>query len=335
MEEQSRNPFVGKRKTVQVTGNSLTDESPITTALEKGIVLRPKVSGLSAIEWIESQVKQIDRLLDENGAVLLRGFRVQDAAEFRNFVEKYSGPLLDYFYRSTPRSVVMQGVFTSTDYPADQYIPQHNEMSYSRRWPQRLFFYCSVEPGGRGQTPIADSAKVFKRIPESIRRKFEKCGVRYDRNYGKRFDLTWQQAFQTNDRKAVEAYCLEHKIEWEWLSAGGLRTSQTCQATIQHPRTGEELWFNQAHLFHISNLPEETRSEMENGFLTSELPRNSVFGDGSSISVEDLEAIRNAYKEEEITFDWKENDILILDNVAMSHGRNPYTPPRKILVAMT
>ena len=53
------------------------------------------------------------------------------------------GSALQYTERSTPRSQVAATVYTSTDYPADQRIPQHNESSYSTRWPDHLFFLAA------------------------------------------------------------------------------------------------------------------------------------------------------------------------------------------------
>jgi alpha-ketoglutarate-dependent taurine dioxygenase len=32
---------------------------------------------------------------------------------------------------------------------------------------------------------------------------------------------------------------------------------------------------------------------------------------------------------------WRQGDILMIDNLLAAHGRNPYSGPRKIIVAMT
>jgi alpha-ketoglutarate-dependent taurine dioxygenase len=37
---------------------------------------------------------------------------------------------------------------------------------------------------------------------------------------------------------------------------------------------------------------------------------------------------------ETVSFAWQRGDILMLDNMLVAHGRNPYASPRKILVAM-
>jgi hypothetical protein len=33
-------------------------------------------------------------------------------------------------------------------------------------------------------------------------------------------------------------------------------------------------------------------------------------------------------------FDWQRGDVLLIDNKLVSHGRQPYSPPRKIFAAL-
>ena len=51
-------------------------------------------------------------------------------------------------------------MYTSTEYPADQSISLHNELSYAHRWPEKLFFFCQTEPQRGGETPLADSRRI-------------------------------------------------------------------------------------------------------------------------------------------------------------------------------
>jgi alpha-ketoglutarate-dependent taurine dioxygenase len=298
-------------------------------------MVRPIVPNLSITEWVRTNAASLDDALLRHGALLLRGFARTDIPAFEAFVTASSGPLLDYRNRSTPRSRVAGRVFTSTEYPADQTIPQHNEMSYTDAWPQRICFACMVAPRLGGETPIADSARVLARIPAERRSRFERDGVMYVRNYGREFDLPWQEVFQTEDRAVVDRYCREHSMQIEWLPDDRLRTSQVAQATVTHPLTGEAVWFNQAHLFHTSSLPSDVRGELERQFAPQDLPRNALYGDGSPIEVGALDIVRAAYAAEEIALPWEEGDIMLLDNVQMSHGRRPFSGPRSIVVAMT
>jgi len=95
------------------------------------------------------------------------------------------------------------------------------------------------------------------------------------------------------------------------------------------------LWFNQAHLFHISSLEASARESLLSIFKEHELPSNAYYGDGSRIETSVLDEIRGVYNETAITFQWQQGDILMLDNFLASHGREPFVGPRKIVVAMT
>src|ERR1044072_5466946 len=135
-------------------------------------------------------------------------------------------------------------------------------MSYTRNWTMVLVFLCVEAAPEGGETPIADSRRVFNQIDPAVRERFARKQVMYVRNYGEALDLSWQNVFQTEDREEVEDYCRSAKIEFEWKGNNELRTKQVCQAIATHPDTGEQVWFNQAHLFHVSNLGEQMRESL-------------------------------------------------------------------------
>ena len=136
-------------------------------------------------------------------------------------------------------------------------------------------------------------------------------------------------------RAEVEAFCARHQIQCEWRDDGNLRTRQICQSEALHPVTGEAVWFNQAHLFHVSGLEPEVRETLLAAVDDeAELPRNVFHGDGTDIEESVLDEIRDVYADLMLAFRWQEGDILMLDNMLTSHGRAPFTGPRRVLVAM-
>ena len=48
-----------------------------------------------------------------------------------------------------------------------------------------------------------------------------------------------------------------------------------------------------------------------------------------------LDALREAYRLEAVSFPWRRGDVLMLDNLLASHGREPYEGDRRIVVGMT
>jgi len=335
----SLNPNVpfgsARRRAVPLSQDSLVSTGLLDAGQPLPLVVRPEVPGVDLVAWAAGQKAWIDGHLQRHGAVLLRGFDVGDAGTFERLVAATSGgDLLEYTYRSTPRTNVSGRIYTSTEYPPDQFIPWHNENSYTREWPMRLYFYSKKVAASGGQTPIVDSRRVYQRIRPAVRDRFAAAGVRYVRNFGTGLDLPWETVFQTSDTSEVERYCREHDLEFAWTPDGGLRTSQVCQAVVAHPRTGEMVWFNQAHLFHVSSLPVEMRTTLLAQLGEAGLPRNTYFGDGAPIEPDVLDEIRGAYGAEQVVFPWEPEDVLIVDNVLVAHGRTPYAGERTVLVGM-
>lgn len=276
--------------------------------------------------------QEIERHLATVGGVLLRGFSVPSVGSFQQFAAGFGHPLLRYEFGSTPRSIAAEGIYSSTEYPAHQHIPLHNEQSYTREWPMKIWFHCVTAATEGGETPIADSRAIYQRMPSHIRELFAP-GILYVRNYGD-FDVPWQQVFNTDCRDQVELFCRQRNIRCEWKDDGELRTTQLCQATAAHPVTGEAVWFNQAHLFHISNLPPEVRESLEDILDIDDMPRNTYLADGSPIDDAILDEIRSVLAAETIAFPWSNGDVLVLDNMLCAHGRTPFKGSRKVVVAM-
>ena len=324
-----------KRKKMTVTSESLVKLRLLTEDQRIPLVIEPAIEGVDALDWARSNRELIDLKLVSHGALLFRNFPITTVDAFEKFLQALCrDELLEYRYASTPRGEVRGRIYTSTDYPADQHIPLHNEMSYARTWPMKIWFCCLQAAERGGQTPLADSRRVFQRIRPAIRETFARKGVQYVRNYGGGLDLSWQKAFRTDERSRVEDFCRDAGILLDWNGEDRLRTVQVCQAVATHPKTAEQVWFNQAHLFHLSSLDPEIRNLLQAEIRESELPRNAYYGDGSAIDPADLEEIRKAYQEEAIRFDWQKGDVLFLDNMLIAHGRTPFQGERQILVGM-
>jgi alpha-ketoglutarate-dependent taurine dioxygenase len=157
----------------------------------------------------------------------------------------------------------------------------------------------------------------------------------YVRNYGTGLDLDWEDVFQTKSRKTVEDYCRAEAIEFEWIGDDQLRTRQRCQVSMKHPQTGEMVWFNQAHLFHVSRLPAEVRDSLLSTFAEEDLPRNVYFADGSPIEPEMVDEILKVYEQHAVIFPWRAGDVLLIDNMLAAHGRNPFKGKRRVVVGMS
>lgn len=299
------------------------------------VVVKPCAEGLNLAAWALRSRDYIEALLGRHKAILFRGFDVAAGDGFEPFVMASSDAhLLEYRDRSSPRHEVSNRIYTSTDYPADQSIFLHNEGTYWLEWPLKIYFHCVTPAERGGETPIADCRRIFERIGEKIRGRFIEKQVLYIRNYNDGFGLNWQEVFQTTDKSVVDDYCKANDIQAEWKEGGRLRTRAVRPAVAVCPRSGEMTWFNHATFFHVSTLPPGVREPLLAEFREEDLPTNTYYGDGSAIEPSVLDELRDAYDQEKISFPWQKGDVLMLENMLVAHGREPYSGARRVLVAM-
>lgn len=323
-----------RRRAVNLSSETLVSSSYLEGTDQFPLVIKPAVEGVNVVSWATGAVAYLTRELERHGAILFRGFKVENADRFQQLARTLTPELLDYRERAAPRKEVAKNIYTSTEFPPSQHIPLHHEMSYSHNWPMKLWFYCHQAAQEGGATPITNDRVIIQRLNPQIREMLTRRKVMYTRNYGVGPDLTWQDVFQTSDKTKVEDYCREARMEFEWVSDNILRTHQVRPAVVRHPTNGEVIWFNHAHMFHVSNVEPSLRQSLLAEFKEECLPRNAYYGDGSPIEDSVLDEIRTLYQQSAVVFPWKEGDVLLLDNMLASHGRQSFVGPRRILVAM-
>jgi alpha-ketoglutarate-dependent taurine dioxygenase len=291
------------------------------------------INGL--LQWLVEQRNWMEQQLLQYGAMLLRGFDVQTATDFHRCCNTIDQRLLNYAGGDSPREAVTSKVYTSTEYPAELEIPLHNELSYRHTWPRKLFFFCQRPAAQGGETNIADSRRILANIDPAVRQRFADKQVAYVQNLHDGWGLgkSWQQTFETDDPATVEQYCRSNDIEFRWTE-NGLWTRSVCPGIIDHPQSGETVWFNQADLWHVSSRGHDYQQKLLKLFGEDALPSNATYGDGSAIDNDELAEVRRACRATEVVYPWQQGDLLVLDNVLAAHGRKAFSGPRRVLVAM-
>lgn len=307
----------------------LTADEPMPVLVES------KATDVDLATWVESNREAVTARLHEVGACLFRGFSLTRVEDFERVARSYSPDLLDYYERQTSRRLISGKVYSSTDYPPDRTIPLHPESAYSYNWPRLLWFWCQVAAEHGGATPVADNRRILALLDAEVREKFERLGVRYVRIYHEDFDIPWQVAFQTTDRDVVDEYCRQAGMTCEWRADGALRTEHVRDSVVRHPVTGEAVWFNQVCSWHLFALEPRAHSGRRSSFGDDNLPRKVYYGDGSQIGSSEIAAIIAAHDAAIVSFPWKNGDVLLIDNMLSSHGREPFEGPRRVLVAMS
>src|SRR5437762_4686156 len=226
-----------ERASIAVSPSGLCRFEPVAEGRELPWLVQPTVPDLDLAAWLRNNRVLVGERLRQHGGLLFRGFQVDSTEHFEECIKALSDKLLEYEYRSTPRTRVSGSIYTSTEYPASRSIPLHNEMSYARAWPLKIWFYAVTPAASGGQTPIADSRKVFARISPLVRDTFAQRQVMYVRNYSHGVDLPWQEVFQTTEPREVERLCRTVGMDFEWKSDDRLTTRHVCQAVATHPQT--------------------------------------------------------------------------------------------------
>lgn len=328
-------PAVGKGIRQQGIARRSRGSAPVSPVIHSRLfddgtaplLVQPRLSGMRLDAWLEQNRATLRQWLDEHGAILLRGFEITDERALHGIVTAAGLSPLEYRYRSTPRRELEQRIYSSTEYPSAEKIPQHHENSYTTRYPALLWFACFDDRFTGGCTPLSDGSDVHARLDPVIRSELIERGLCYVRRYDNFVDLSWQETFQTTERGAVESACAERGIDWKWLDGGVLETRQSAQVHIVHPASGRLIWFNQAHLFF--------RAGQALDVVEGACSRHVMFADGSEIPSVYIDEIRRCYDACEQRFAWSRGDVLVLDNLRYAHGRDPFLGSRRIAVAMT
>jgi alpha-ketoglutarate-dependent taurine dioxygenase len=317
---------------------NLTDFNPVRERLLKDdqplpVVIEAATDQVDFVDWASSNREHINKQLRLHGGILFRGFPLNSVADF----ERAAASLCDKLYSEygdLPREGVAGKVYTSTPYPEDKSILFHNESSHMSSWPSKINFFCVLAAKQGGATPIVDCRRVYQKLDPAVRATFEEKGLMYVRNFSSGLDVSWQRFFGTEDRTAVEESCRRAGMTCEWHGEDELRIRQRCRAVLYHPQTGEPSFFNQVQLHHVHCLEPEVRGSLLSIFQHEDLPRHVYYGDGSPINDAVMDHVGEVYDANAVRFEWKEGDLITLDNMLVAHARDPYVGPRKIVVAL-
>jgi alpha-ketoglutarate-dependent taurine dioxygenase len=281
--------------------------------------------------------EELDSSLRRHGGVLFRGFRLNGAEDFRGCAECLGAQPFEYVGGNTPRTAIAQDVFTSTEYPASEEISMHNEMSYLPAWPRRLFFYSAAPAEKGGQTSLANSRDVLNAIPPDIVSRLRAKKVNYIRHFQstRRMGKSWQATYHTEDRGEAEQIIASQGSTHAWLPKDVLRVTTRCEPLLTHPGTGDDVWFNQVHQWHPSALPPPVRAMYEDALGAGQLPHDCAYGDGEPLEEDALAEIRRALAANKLLFDWQRHDLLVIDNILMMHGREPFKGERRTMAYLS
>ena len=284
--------------------------------------------------WAAEHRDALRAVVTEHGSVLVRGLGLRDAAGTAAVFRLLTAGLMTEKEAFASRRAYSDGVYSSSKWPPNQPMCMHHELSYALEFPGLMLFACLTAPASGGATGVADAPAVLAALPADLVGRFEREGWLLTRSYTEDIGASVTDAFGTDDRGAVEGYCRDNGIEFEWQPDGGLRTRQRRSAVVRHPVTGQRCWFNQIAFLNERTIDPEVREYLVDIYGEDGLPFNTRFGHGDPVGEDVVQLLNEVYEANTAREPWQAGDLMLVDNVRTAHCRDPYQGPREVLVAM-
>jgi len=285
-------------------------------------------------DWVKKHLKVIESLLLKYGAILYRGFPFDTPKDFDEFSKAYGYNPYQNVQGLGVRAKVDGNVYVGSDTTPDFVIPLHHELAHLKEYPLIVFFYCDIPAKEGGNTPIALSNVIFRKMserePDFVRR-LEKEGLRYLRvapdgtNLSIPYGRGWQSTFSASNEEEAERVAKAKGYDFEWQDDGSMKTiTEILPAIRVDKRTGKTMWFNSAFLIF-------TVSQSRNDFKNF----NVFFPNFETVSAEKVETMRQVLDEVKVSFKWQQKDVIMIDNRAVLHCKDKFSaPPRRILISL-
>jgi alpha-ketoglutarate-dependent taurine dioxygenase len=299
-------------------------------------------------EWMTDNHDAIEQALLLFGAVVWRGFPVDDTDEFITMMRDFTPYAQGYAGGTSNRKAIKGDAMEATRTPPEVYIQLHQEMSYMPQNPRALAFFCKKASDEGGETVICDMRGFLEELPDELRRKFEEQDAVYVRNLRSQDvddwrakpefrHASWQYWFDSEDRDVVSAQLEERGTEYSWNEDGSLTFWNRTPAVAVHPRTGDRVYFNQlnSQIQNAGNIGEERYNLLFANYGDhTDWPYAVRFGNGDPVTDEDYQVLRAALEARKIAFSWQGGDVMLLDNKLTAHGRHPYAGERDVQVML-
>ena len=198
-------------------------------------------------------------------------------------------------------------------------IHLHGEMCYQNSRPDVLFFFCDTPVTAGGETIYADGFELYEKISEDpdLQDLLNKR-VCYHR---KRTPDVWPNLYSTSNKEEILKYCQEEGIEAEFKENNFLYTKYTDTLTQQTSESVKPAFINNIIGFSQGALK---RKKEIYSWITYEndltIPRNL------------LSNLQKLVAKHTYQLSLKKNDLLILDNRRMLHGRVTFIDKKRKIV---
>ncbi|CAE7251688.1 ddaC [Symbiodinium sp. CCMP2592] len=323
-------------------------------------------------DWMQRNTKCLRHAFVQYGALLFRGFKIEDASAFEAVALAMVPNLEKEYLGTSPRSGIQNTtyVFTAADFQPHRTVPVHIEMSFRDFPPATQLFYAKrVDQWVGGETPLTDMQAVWEKLAEDpeLREQFETGELEYLRNMDdcastSAFDplvqKCWQMMFK--DEKDAKRNCETEGFNCTWDASNRLTLRNRQPFVRKHALSGRAIWYNHINVLHGQMMPGDY---FRTATLWPGLARlwptalwlyyRSLFGiyslfvpdkdmgstvlkgSGEAFSSKELQAMKAAIHEHTHNHAYRQHDIVMLDNHRIAHGREIYLGPKESRMIFT
>jgi alpha-ketoglutarate-dependent taurine dioxygenase len=276
----------------------MLETKPIGTVLGKSIGLI--VQSDESRNAMALDRDEVIELFKRHGALLFRGFDFDGERDFRAFTEVFGRDFISY--PALTRGQVSEDNTTQTVDDTTQAIPLHSELSYlpAPLCPEMCWFLCVRPPAVNGQTLLCDGLFVHPFLAEEVRKSLEERRLKYVMEFSVQTCLNYFQADSLSRfYEVIERHSLQHVFRVE----DDMVYMDRVSPVFTRSKFGAE---------------KVLANNIVNNGRGASVP---VFEDGSIIPDYIYDELQSVTDRLTVEVDWQPNDLLIVDNTRVMHGR--------------
>lgn len=263
---------------------------------------------------MELPADSIKALMASAGVVMFRGYDVGPDL-MKQFADQYSYK----FNRDRLRPTVEgSGGHVQMVTEGNGYVDPHAEQANSPFRPDALWFSCTKPANEGGETLYWDGVRLWHELSEDLRELFRRKKLRFFQRYSRE---KWQLFLGPGTTAADidRALGAVEGVSYFVNQEEALYLEYVCSAVVRTRYGKEEAFAN--------SLMSEWKNTL--GDLMT-------FDDGTPISPDIVDEIKEALDRCTEAVDWQPGDLVFIDNSRFLHGRNAFTDPtRKIYSSLS
>lgn len=275
-----------------------------------GVVLTPAAAAQPVVA-----ASELRPLLREHRAVLLRDFAIDVGVILELTRELFEGKMI---YGQDRRQISACDTVQFTS-PGRQWIQLHCEASYSPLRPDMALFYCDAPALKGGETHIGDGVSIYERLTPATQELLRTQRIRY---YNLMKAPVWRRAFRVDTKDAMLQLLQSARpgrgdnqvVAFAIDAEETLRLDYVAPAVFRHPATGRFVF--------AASFTKYENDEPADWHLASGTRKVwTRFAAESPIPESVRREIDDALQACTVPVAWRKNDLLLLDNWSVLHGR--------------